>query len=317
MSDYDHDALGNAIVRRLSELYVEERHRAHINARGGSRASPSAAFLANAANADVPKLNKDPVKNVRPACSVCGKGNHTESSCFHNEEATCPIAIRRAPFGTPLYNKHHPGSQPPPRNGGRRKSANSGSARALAASSSTTSDRECEQALADTLGRCGLLAEDCGGRALMAVAASAPTRPAAQYTSHPKATPTFSLTESGTATSGILDHLAEHQSPLSDLIQPYAYAAARVLGAIRQSPSPLTAIMHPMHTARCSLVKATSICRRMVGHLLPTSSRRDALLDDDASSATPQRQGAPQASHAFAATATAKPPPGFVILGPR
>ena len=143
----------------------------------------------------------------------------------------------------------------------------------------------------------------------MAVAASAPTRPAAQDTSHPKATPTFSLTESGTATSGIFDHLAEHQSPLSDLIQPYAYAAARVLGAIRQSPSPLTAIMHPMHTARCSLVKATSICRRIVDHLLPTSSRRDALLDDDASSATPRRQGAPQASHAFAATATAKPPP--------
>jgi len=46
MIEYDHDALGNAIVRRLSELYVEERHRAHINARGGSRASPSAAFLA-------------------------------------------------------------------------------------------------------------------------------------------------------------------------------------------------------------------------------------------------------------------------------
>ena len=31
MIEYDHDALGNAIVRRLSELYVEERHRAHIN----------------------------------------------------------------------------------------------------------------------------------------------------------------------------------------------------------------------------------------------------------------------------------------------
>ena len=97
MTEFDHEALGDAMVRRLSELYVEERHRAHINARGGSRASPSAAFLANAADADVPKLNKDPVKNVRPACSVCGKGNHTESSCFHNEEATCPIAIRRAP----------------------------------------------------------------------------------------------------------------------------------------------------------------------------------------------------------------------------
>ena len=126
------------------------------------------------------KLNKDPVKNVRPACSFCGKTNHSESSCCHNEGATCPIAIRRAPFGTPLFHKHNPsGSQPPPRNGGRRKSSNPSSARALAASSSTRSDRECEQALADTLGRCGLLAEDCGGRALMAVAASTPAHPAA------------------------------------------------------------------------------------------------------------------------------------------
>ena len=61
MTEYDHEALWDAMVRRLSELYLEERHRAHINARGGSRASPSAAFLANAADADVPKLNKDPV----------------------------------------------------------------------------------------------------------------------------------------------------------------------------------------------------------------------------------------------------------------
>ena len=87
--------------------------------------------------------------------------------------------------------------------------------------------------------------------------------------------------------------LTERQSPLSVLVQPYAYAAARVMGAIRQSPSPLTAIMYPMHTARYSLVKATSICRRIVGHLLPTSSRRDALFDDDASSDTPERKGAP------------------------
>ena len=34
MTEYDHEALGDAMVRRLSELYVEERHRAHINARG-------------------------------------------------------------------------------------------------------------------------------------------------------------------------------------------------------------------------------------------------------------------------------------------
>ena len=44
MSEYDHEALGDAIVRRLSELYVEEKHRAHINTRSSSRASPSAAL---------------------------------------------------------------------------------------------------------------------------------------------------------------------------------------------------------------------------------------------------------------------------------
>jgi hypothetical protein len=138
-------------------------------------------------------LNKDSVKNIRPSCRVCGKTGHSESSCFHNEGATCPVAISRAPFGTPLYRKHHAsGSQPPPRNGGRRKATNSGSARALAASSSTKSERECEQALADTLGRCGLLADDCGGRAMMALTAS-PDHLAARDISHAVATPTSSL----------------------------------------------------------------------------------------------------------------------------
>ena len=178
MSEYDHEALGDAIVRRLSELYVEGKHRAHINTRGGSRASPSAAFLAT--DADFPNLKKDPVKNMRPSCRICGKTGHSESACFHNEGATCPVAIGRAPLGTALHRKHNAnasGSQPPPRNGGRRKSTSSGSARALAASSSTTSERKCEQALADTLGRCGLLAEDCGGRALMAITVSPITSP--------------------------------------------------------------------------------------------------------------------------------------------
>ena len=95
MSEYDHDALGDAIVRRLSELYVEERHRASINARSGSRASPAAAFLA--ADADIPKLRKDPTKNMRPSCSICVKTGHSESACFHNENATCAAAISRAP----------------------------------------------------------------------------------------------------------------------------------------------------------------------------------------------------------------------------
>jgi hypothetical protein len=112
--------------------------------------------------------------------------------------------------------------------------------------------------------------------------------------------------ESGTATSGILYHLAERQTLLGDIIRP---RAARIMGAIRQSPSPLTAVMYTMSTARYSLAKATSICRHIVNHLPSVPSRRDALFDDDVSSATPQRQGAPQASHAFAATAAVKPPP--------
>ena len=90
MSEYDHEALGNAVVRKLSELYVEEKHRAHINARSGNRASPSAAFLAT--DAGIPKLNKDPVQNIRPSCRICGK-THSESACFHNEAATCSVAI--------------------------------------------------------------------------------------------------------------------------------------------------------------------------------------------------------------------------------
>ena len=278
MSEYDHEALGDAIVRRLSELYVEEKHRAHINTRGGSRASPSAAFLAT--DADIPNLKKDPVKNMRPSCRICGKTGHSESACFHNEGATCPVAIGRAPLGTALHRKHNAnasGSQPPPRNGGRRKSTSSGSARALAASSSTTSERKCEQALADTLGRCGLLAEDCGGRALMAITVS-PDHLAARGISHTVATPTSSLMKKSTATYGIIDHLAEQQPLLGDLIQPYA---ARIMRAIRKSPSPLTASMRPINTARYSLAKATSICQRIHGHLRPIPSRRDALSSDD------------------------------------
>jgi hypothetical protein len=108
--------------------------------------------------------------------------------------------------------------------------------------------------------------------------------------------------ESSSATYGIFDHLAERQPLLGDLIQPYA---ARIMGAIRKSPSLLTAVMHPISTARYSLAKATSICQHIHGQLRSIPSRRDALSSDDISSATPQRQGAPQAAHAFAA---AKPP---------
>jgi hypothetical protein len=111
--------------------------------------------------------------------------------------------------------------------------------------------------------------------------------------------------ESSTATHGFFDHLAERQPRLGDLIQPYA---ARIISAICKSPSPLTTIMHPISTARYSLAKATSICQHIVGYLRLIPSRRDALSSNDISSATPQRQGAPQASHAFAATAAAKPP---------
>ena len=115
MREYDHEALADTIVRRLSELSVEEKHRAHINAWTNNRASPSAAFLATDAN--IPKLNKDPIKNARPSCAICGNAGHTEEQCFPNELASCPKAISRAPVGTPLYHKHqHPisvGSQPP------------------------------------------------------------------------------------------------------------------------------------------------------------------------------------------------------------
>ena len=195
------------------------------------------------------------------------------------------------------------GSQPPPRNGGRRKATNSGSARALAASSSTKSERECELALADTLGRCGLLADDYGGRALMAITVS-PDHLAAQGISHTVDTPTSSLIRKRTITCGIIDHLAKKRPLLGDIIQPYA---ARIMSAIRKSPSPLTAIMRPISTARYSLARATSICQRLHGHLRSIPSRRDALSSDDISSAAPQRQGAPQAAHAFAAAAAAKP----------
>ena len=138
----------------------------------------------------------------------------------------------------------------------------------------------------------------------MAITVS-PDHLAARGISHTVATPTSSLMKKSTATYGIIDHLAEQQPLLGDLIQPYA---ARIMSAIRKSPSPLTAIMRPISTARCSLAKATSICQRIHGHLRWIPSRRDALSSDDISSATPQHQGAPQAAHAFAAAAAAKPP---------
>ena len=81
------------------------------------------------------------------------------------------------------------------------------------------------------------------------------------------------------------------------------------MGAIRKSPSLLTAVMHPISTARYSLAKATSICQHIhAGQLRSIPSRHDALSSDDISSATPQRLGAPQAAHVFAAAAAAKPP---------
>ena len=85
MNDYDHESLVDSIVRRLSELFVEEKHRSHINQRDGRRASPAAAFLATNS-----KASKDPAKNARPSCAVCGKAGHTENQCFHNLLASCP-----------------------------------------------------------------------------------------------------------------------------------------------------------------------------------------------------------------------------------
>jgi hypothetical protein len=71
MREYDHEALADTIVRRLSELSVEEKHRAHINAWTNNRASPSEAFLATDAN--IPKLNKDTIKNARRSWQYAGK----------------------------------------------------------------------------------------------------------------------------------------------------------------------------------------------------------------------------------------------------
>ena len=78
MSEYYHEALADTIVRRLSELHVEEKHRANINARTNNHASPSAAFLATDAN--IPKLNKDTIKNARRSCAICGKTGHIQRS---------------------------------------------------------------------------------------------------------------------------------------------------------------------------------------------------------------------------------------------
>ena len=74
MNEYDHECLADLIVRRLSELFVEEKDRAHINQRDGKRASPAAAFPATNS-----KTNKDPTKNARPSCAVCGKTGHAEN----------------------------------------------------------------------------------------------------------------------------------------------------------------------------------------------------------------------------------------------
>jgi hypothetical protein len=139
---------------------------------------------------------------------------------------------------------------------------------------------------------------------MMALTAS-PDHLAARDISHAVATPTSSLMRRNTTTYRIIDHLAEKRPLLGDLIQPYA---ARIMSATRQLPSPLTAIMGPISTARYSLARATSISQRLHRHLRLTPSRRDALSSDDISSAAPRHQGAPQAARAFAAAAAAKTP---------
>ena len=63
----------------------------HISTRGAAaalRPPPHSSVLAT--DADIPKLNKDPVKSIRPSCRMCGKNGHSESACSHNEGATCP-----------------------------------------------------------------------------------------------------------------------------------------------------------------------------------------------------------------------------------
>ena len=299
MSEYDHESLADAIVRRLSELFVEEKHRAHINQRSGRRASPAAAFLAT--GADIPsKTNKDPVKIIR----LCGKTGHAEEQCFHKELASRLKAISRALVGTPLYRKHNPisaNSQPqPPRNGGRNKAAKPSSAsaaRALAASCSRPTEHEVEQALADTLGRCGLLADDHDGRVLMALAASPPTHHAAH--THTVAIPNSSpLIRSSTAPRGTLGDFANPH--LYSLLRP---CTERAIDAARRLLS-LAAL--PSGVACSAGFEATSLCKRVQGGLRSLLSRRDTPLDDNVSSAAPKPQRAlpsPTPAHALAATA--------------
>ena len=299
MNDYDHESLADSIVRRLSELFVEEKHRAHINQRDGRRASPAAAFLAT--DADNSKINKDPTKNARPSCAVCGKTGHTENQCFHNQLASCPKAISRAPIGTPLYHKHNPSSQlPSPRNSNRHKPAKPSSAsaaRALAASCSRPTEHEVEQALADTLGRCGLLADDHDGRVLMALAASPPThRPAHTHAVTISNSPL--LMKSNAAPRGILADFTN--SNLYSLLRP---STERAVDAARQL---LYLAALPSEVACGALSKATSLGERIQGGLRSLFSRRDTPLDDDISSTAPNPKQAlpsPTPAHALAASA--------------
>ena len=302
MREYDHEALADTIVRRLSELSVEEKHRAHINAWTNNRASPSAAFLATDAN--IPKLNKDPIKNARPSCAICGNAGHTEEQCFPNELASCPKAISRAPVGTPLYHKHHlvsVGSQPsPPRNGGRHKAAKPSSAstaRALAASFSRPSKREVAQALADTLARCGVLTDEDDRRVLMILTASPPTHHADRIIAVSNSSP---MMRSSTAPHGALGKFANPH--LHGLLRPCAEQAIEAAHRL------LSLAMLPSKIACNVLSEATSLCERVQGGLRSLLSRRDTPLDDNVSSTALDPQHAPLSltcAHAFVASAAA------------
>ena len=254
---------------------MEEKHRAHIYQRDGKRTSPSAAFLATNS-----KANKDLTKNARPSCAVCGKTGHAENQCFNNELASCPKAISRAPIGTPLHRKHHPSSQlTSPRNSDRHnKTSSASAARALAASCSRPTEHEVERALADTLGRCGLLADDHEGRVLMAFAAPPPTH----HATHTRAV-VFSnsspLMRSNAAPRGTLDDFTN--SNFYSLLRP---STERAVDAARRL---LYLAALPSEVACGALSKATSLGERIQGGLRSLFSRRDTPLDDDISSTAP------------------------------
>jgi len=149
--------------------------------------------------------------------------------------------------------------------------------------------------LADTLGRCGLLADDHVERVLMALAASPPTHRAAHTHAVTISPP---LMRSNAAPRGILGDFTN--SNLYSLLWP---CTKRAVDAARRL---LYLAALPSEVACSTLSEATSLCERIQGDLRSLFSRRDTPLDDDISSTAPNPKQAlpsPTPAHALAASA--------------